>query len=57
MALTLPEKLLLGSSDLRFLLTNHRVKDDHQGKLFENGIDTLALHWLSLRPSLPPLGS
>ena len=27
----LAEKLTLGASDLRFLLTNHGIKDDHQG--------------------------
>ena len=42
MSLTTADKLRLGSLDLRFLLTNHGVKDDHQAKLFENGIDTLA---------------
>ena len=42
MALSLAEKLAKGSSDLRFLLTNHGVKDDHQGKLYDSGIDTLA---------------
>ena len=41
MALTTAEELLVGSSDLRFLLTNHGVKDDRQGKLFENVIDAL----------------
>ena len=29
----LAEKLTLGASDLRFLLTNHGIKDDHQGLL------------------------
>ena len=42
MALSLEDKLAKGSSDLRFLLTNHGVKDDHQGKLYDCGIDTLA---------------
>ena len=37
--LTLEQKLDLGASDLRFLLTNHGIKDDHQGALFEAGID------------------
>ena len=36
---TLAEKLGLGASDLRFLLTNHGIKDDHQGALF---YDTVA---------------
>ena len=40
--LTLEQKLDLGASDLRFLLTNHGVKDDHQGALFEAGVDTMA---------------
>ena len=41
MALSLEEKLAKGSSDLRFLLTNHGVKDDRQGKLYDSGIDTV----------------
>ena len=40
--LTLEQKLDLGASDLRFLLTNHGIKDDHQGALFEAGVDTMA---------------
>ena len=40
--LTLERKLDLGASDLRFLLTNHGIKDDHQGALFEAGVDTMA---------------
>ena len=40
--LTLEQKLDLGASDLRFLLTNHGIKDDHQGALFEAGVDTVA---------------
>ena len=42
MALTLEQKLELGASDLRFLLTNHGIKDTHQGSLFEAGVDTMA---------------
>ena len=38
----LAEKLGLGASDLRFLLTNHGIKDDHQGALFYAGVDTMA---------------
>ena len=40
--LTLEQKLDLGASDLRFLLTNHGIKDDRQGALFEAGVDTMA---------------
>ena len=42
MALTLQQKLDLGASNLRFLLTNHGIKDDHQGALFHEGVDTMA---------------
>ena len=38
----LAEKLGLGASDLRFLLTNHGIKDDHQGAFFYAGVDTMA---------------
>ena len=38
----LAEKLTLGASDLRFLLTNHGIKDDRQGALFHAGVDTMA---------------
>ena len=41
-ALTLEQKLEMGASDLRFLLTNHGVQDAHQGALFEAGVDTMA---------------
>ena len=41
-ALTLEQKLELGASDLRFLLTNHGIQDAHQGALFEAGVDTMA---------------
>ena len=42
-ALTLEQKLELGASDLRFLLTNHGIQDAHQGALFEAGVDTSSL--------------
>ena len=38
----LAEKLTLGASDLRFLLTNHGIKDDRQGALFYARVDTMA---------------
>ena len=41
-ALTLEQKLELGASDLRFLLTNHGIQDARQGALFEAGGDTMA---------------
>ena len=41
-ALTLEQKLELGASDLRLLLTNHGIQDAHQGALFEAGVDTMA---------------
>ena len=41
-ALTLEQKLELGASDLRFLLTNHGIQDAHQGAPFEAGVDTMA---------------
>ena len=34
--------LAKGSSDLRFLLTHHKVTDEVQAKLFENNVDTVA---------------
>ena len=42
MAVTLQQKLDLGASDLRFLLTNHGVKDARQGSRYEAGVDTMA---------------
>ena len=41
-ALTLEQKLEVGASDLRFLLTHHGIQDAHQGALFEAGVDTMA---------------
>ena len=41
-ALTEEEKLALGSSDLKFLLTSCEIKSASQGKLFEAGVNTLA---------------
>ena len=41
-ALTLEQKLELGASDLRFLLTNYGIQDANQGALFEAGVDTMA---------------
>ena len=38
----LEQKLELGASDLRFLLTNHGIQDAHQGALFEASVDTMA---------------
>ena len=35
-------KLAKGASELRFLLTQHKVADDIQGELYENGVDTVA---------------
>ena len=40
--LTEEEKLALGSSDLRFLLTTCEIKPASQGALFEAGVNTLA---------------
>ncbi len=40
--LTIEQKLEKGASDLRFLLTNHGITDQHQGTLFEAGVDTMA---------------
>ena len=40
--LTLEQKLDLGASDVRFLLTDHGIKDARQGALFEAGVDTMA---------------
>ena len=40
--LTEEEKLALGSSDLKFLLTTCEIKSTSQGKLFETGVNTLA---------------
>ena len=40
--LTEEEKLALGSSDLKFLLTTCEIKSASQGKLFEAGVNTLA---------------
>ena len=31
-----------GASELRFLLAQHKVADDIQGELYENGVDTVA---------------
>ena len=44
---SLAQKLELGASDLRFLLTNHGIKDDHQGALFYAGVDTMLSSRLS----------
>ena len=38
----LADKLAKGASELRFLLTQHKVADDIQGELYENGLDTVA---------------
>ena len=38
----LAEKLAKGASELRFLLTQHKVADDIQGELYANGVDTVA---------------
>ncbi|CAE7896036.1 Usp17le, partial [Symbiodinium necroappetens] len=37
----LAEKLAKGASELRFLLTQHKVADDIQGELYENGVADL----------------
>ena len=42
MPLTDEEKLELGSSDLKFLLTTREIKAASQGTLFEAGVNTLA---------------
>ena len=39
---TLEDKLEKGSPDLRYLLTQHGLAKDHQGELFQNGVDTVA---------------
>ena len=38
----LADKLAKGASELRFLLTQHKVADDIQGELYANGVDTVA---------------
>ena len=38
----LADKLAKGASELRFLLTQHKVADDIQGELYSNGVDTVA---------------
>ena len=38
----LAAKLAKGASELRFLLTQHKVADDIQGELSENGVDAVA---------------
>ena len=38
----LADKLAKGASELRFLLTQHKVADDIQGELYENSVDTVA---------------
>ena len=38
----LADKLAKGASELRFLLTQHKVADDIQGELYTNGVDTVA---------------
>ena len=38
----LAKKLALGSSELWFLLVHHKVSDEIQGELYQNGIDTAA---------------
>ena len=38
----LEAKLLKGSSDLRFLLTHHKVTEEVQAKLYDNSIDTVS---------------
>ena len=38
----LAEKLAKGASELRFLLTQHKVADDIKGELYANGVDTVA---------------
>ena len=35
-------KLAKGSSDLRYLLTQHGLQEAHQGELFASGVDTVA---------------
>ena len=39
---TLAENLAKGASDLRFLLTTHKVSDQAQGDLFNGGIEIIA---------------
>ena len=38
----LAKKLAKGASELKFLLTQHKVSADIQGELYENGVDTVA---------------
>ena len=38
----LANKLAKGASELRFLLTQHKIADDIQGELYENGVGTVA---------------
>ena len=38
----LAKKLALGSSELWFLLVHHKVLDEIQGELYQNGIDAVA---------------
>ena len=38
----LAKKLAKGASELKFLLTQHKVSAEIQGELYENGIDTVA---------------
>ena len=39
---SLAKRLAKGASELKFLLTQHKVANDIQGELYENGIDTIA---------------
>ena len=45
----LADKLAKGASELRFLLTQHKVADDIQGELYANGVDTSLLRPLVMR--------
>ena len=38
----LAQKLALGGSELRFLLVHHKVSDEIQCELYQNGIDSIA---------------
>ena len=38
----LAKKLAKGASELKFLLTQHKVAAEIQGELYENGVDTVA---------------
>ena len=38
----LAKKLALGGSELRFLLVHHKVSDEIQCELYQNGIDSIA---------------